>query len=235
MRMSRSGSEGERPLDICRRIDLEVCIALHVQWVMSHVLMSHVSRIKESCLTCQWVMSHVSTADESRSRVSYTNESRQTAGRKWTTPTLWSSWVYLWVIWVCIYESYECVSMSHMSVSVNRVAYISESCLMYEWLMYEWVKSHVSTHQTSCRMSHVRMSHVTSIDQSRHTYEQVTSHTQQEGGGVHGHHGVLKCTNESRLMYQWVMSHVSMSHVSRISESCLTYKWVISHVSMSHI
>ena len=54
MRMSRSASEGEkpldasegeRPLDVCKPIDLELRIALHVQRVMSHVLMSHVSRI----------------------------------------------------------------------------------------------------------------------------------------------------------------------------------------------
>jgi len=30
------------------------------RWVMSHMSMSHVTHVKESCHTCQWVMSHTS-------------------------------------------------------------------------------------------------------------------------------------------------------------------------------
>ena len=33
--------------------------------------------------------------------------------------------------------------------------------------------------------------------------------------------------HESCLTYQWVMSHISMSHVSHINESCLIYQWVM--------
>jgi len=39
----------------------------------------------------------------------------------------------------------------------------------------------------------------------------------------------------SRHIYEWVMSHIWMSHVSYMNESCLTYEWVMSHVWMSHV
>jgi len=41
--------------------------------------------------------------------------------------------------------------------------------------------------------------------------------------------------NESSHIYQWVKSHVSMSQVTRMHESCHTYQRVMSHVSMSHV
>ena len=40
---------------------------------------------------------------------------------------------------------------------------------------------------------------------------------------------------ESCLTYEWVMSHVWMSHVSYMNESCLTYEWVMSHIWVSHV
>ena len=40
---------------------------------------------------------------------------------------------------------------------------------------------------------------------------------------------------ESCHTFEWVMSHVWMSHVKRVNESCHTYKWVMSHIWMSHV
>jgi len=40
------------------------------EWAMSHIWMSHVSHMNESCLTYEWVMSHIWT-----SHVSHMNES----------------------------------------------------------------------------------------------------------------------------------------------------------------
>ena len=37
------------------------------------------------------------------------------------------------------------------------------------------------------------------------------------------------------VTYEWVMSHISMSHVTHINESCHTYQWVMSHVWMSPV
>jgi len=41
--------------------------------------------------------------------------------------------------------------------------------------------------------------------------------------------------NKSCLTYQWVMSHISMSHVSHINESCLTYSSVSDQCIMHTI
>jgi len=41
--------------------------------------------------------------------------------------------------------------------------------------------------------------------------------------------------SESCLWYEWIMSHIWMSHVSDMNESCHTYEWVMSHIWMSHV
>ena len=43
--------------------------------------------------------------------------------------------------------------------------------------------------------------------------------------------------NESCHTYEWVMSHIWMSHVTHMNESCHTWEWVMSHiwVVVSHI
>ena len=41
--------------------------------------------------------------------------------------------------------------------------------------------------------------------------------------------------NESCHTFEWVMSHISMSHVAHMSESCRTYEWVMLHIWMSHV
>jgi len=41
--------------------------------------------------------------------------------------------------------------------------------------------------------------------------------------------------NASCHMYEWVMSHIWMSHVTHLNESSHTYEWVMSHIWMSHV
>jgi hypothetical protein len=41
--------------------------------------------------------------------------------------------------------------------------------------------------------------------------------------------------NGSCLTYEWVMSHIWTSHVSHMNASCHTYEWVMSHISMRHV
>jgi len=36
-------------------------------------------------------------------------------------------------------------------------------------------------------------------------------------------------------IWEWVMSHIWMRHVTYMNESCHTYKWVMSHIWMSHV
>jgi len=40
---------------------------------------------------------------------------------------------------------------------------------------------------------------------------------------------------ESCHTYEWVMSHIRMSHVTHMNESCHTYERVMSHIWMSHV
>jgi len=35
-------------------------------------------------------------------------------------------------------------------------------------------------------------------------------------------------------MYEWIMSHIWMSHFTYSNESCHTYEWVVWHIWMSH-
>jgi len=41
--------------------------------------------------------------------------------------------------------------------------------------------------------------------------------------------------NKSCQTYEWVVSHVWMSNVTRMNESCHTYEWVMSHIWMSNV
>jgi len=43
------------------------------------------------------------------------------------------------------------------------------------------------------------------------------------------------CHTESCHIFDWVMSHIWMSHVIRVNHSCHTYECVMVHVSMSHV
>ena len=40
--------------------------------------------------------------------------------------------------------------------------------------------------------------------------------------------------NEARHTFEWVMSHIWMSHVTHMKEACHTYEWGMSHRVMSH-
>ena len=59
--------------------------ALFVRWVMSHMWMSHVTHVNESCHTCEWVMSHIWM-----SHVTRMNESCHTC--EWVMSHMWMSY-----------------------------------------------------------------------------------------------------------------------------------------------
>jgi len=193
------------------------------EWAMSRIWMSHASHMSESCLMYQWVtwMRHVVQV------VSPIYE--------WAMSRIW---------------------MSHAS-------HMSESCLMYEWVMSHIWMSHVShmnesslTHEWV--MSHVWMSHVNEarcpsgftwlIGISLYKWPLRYSCTCVKWPS-HGSF-VYRCTsgllytnepcaitrtNESRHIYERVMSHIWMSHASHMNESCHTHEWVMSHIWMCHV
>ena len=41
--------------------------------------------------------------------------------------------------------------------------------------------------------------------------------------------------NESCLTYEWVMSHIWMSHVSHMNESCLSCEWMMRHIWVNRL
>jgi len=41
--------------------------------------------------------------------------------------------------------------------------------------------------------------------------------------------------NESLHTYEWVMLHIWMSHVTNMNQSCHTYEWFTSHIWMRHV
>jgi len=104
-------------------------------WVMSHLSVSHVTRVSESC---GWVMSHLSVSHVTRvsescgwvmSHVSVSHVTRVSESCGWVMSHVW----------------------------VSHVARVSESCHTYQWVMwvshvtfvsessrtYEWVTSHI--------------------------------------------------------------------------------------------
>jgi len=46
---------------------------------------------------------------------------------------------------------------------------------------------------------------------------------------------VFEWCNASYYTYEWVVSHIWMSHVTHMNESCHTYEWVMSHIWMSRV
>jgi len=78
----------------------------------------------------------------------------------------------------------------------------------------------------SCKFLDILTSHVTHTKKKwliRYISQRVLSHM---------HSFVM---NESCHTYEWVMSHIWMSHVTHMNESCHTYEWVMSHIRSSHV
>jgi len=79
------------------------------EWVMLHIWMSHVTHRNESCRTYEWVMSHICI-----SQITYINKPCYTY--EWATSHLW---------------------VTHGSVTshiwTSHVTHMNESCHTYEW------------------------------------------------------------------------------------------------------
>ena len=164
---------------------------------MSHVWMSHVTHMNESCHTYEWVMAHVWMSHGTRM-----NDSCETyAGVMWH--------IHEWV-------------MAHIWVSHGT--YMNESWHTYEWVMAQI--SCTNALALIAVMRHIRMSHVTHTNESWDTYEWVMGHirmshnykeeTRQryEGHSLNEANscakGAVSCTHE------WVMSHIRINHVIHV-------------------
>jgi len=177
---------------------------------MSHIWMSHVTRMNKSCHTHESVMSHIWMSHvchiwmshaahlknllATRYTISYIylNESRHTS--EWVTAHIWMS------------------HGTHLNESYRT--HMNESCRTSEWVMsntYEWVMSHIwkvcslknIPYLFECVMSHIWMNHVTHLNESCHTHKHMwVSHVAH-----------LK----SRLAPQYTISNGPSSWLLRIS------------------
>jgi len=127
------------------------------EWVMSHIGMSHVPRINESCHTYEcssirllWVISHIW-----ETRLTY----------EWVMSPIWMSHVP--------HVNESCLPMPHMWIQrhlapASHVPRMNESCHTYEWVTSHLQTIHVTHVNESCHICkrvlfHKRRGHVTHI------------------------------------------------------------------------
>ena len=224
------------------------------EWVMSHIWMSHVTSVSESCHTYEWVIrfSHSMSFDTLKkkvwvrhvtcvngschvshtwvSHVTYVNESCHTC--EWVMSHIWMSREVqsLHVLWHCPKKG------------------LSETCHMCEWVMSRVTHMSESCHICEWVMSHMWMSHVTYMNESWGSVTPclLTLFTKRNKW-VMSHMRMCCVThvNKSCHICGWVMSHMWMSHVTCVSESCHTYaqEWevwkdmeqLLLYVQMLHV
>jgi len=110
------------------------------EWVMSHVWMSHVTRVNESCHTCEWVMSHVWMRLVTYWKCHVTHTNVICTGWEWVMLHIYCSILFVgfdslcdlhyWprVTWL-IYMTNSHVRMSHVKrLNSECLARVNESC-----------------------------------------------------------------------------------------------------------
>jgi len=166
----------------------------------------------------------------------------------------------------CHTHTWDLSESRHIGIRMCHVTHIHITCIEYNlWYTCEWVMSHtwvrsewVTSHGYTNEIRHAYMSHIhvthrymnelchiyMSHTKMPHTYISHTyiPHTHRHEicdtyEWVMSHIWVSHVThmNESCHTYEWVMSHIWMSHVTHMNESCHTYEWVMSHIWMSHV
>jgi len=134
------------------------------QWVMSYILISHLTYINALCHVYSWVISRTSMR-----HVIYVDESSLFVKQDLIVRSLWNSAPSVQFIELCMQTHWimhvdQCVMLY---IGMSHVTYIHESChiLNASSCIYKFV------------MSCIRMSHVTYINASCHIYEWALSHT----------------------------------------------------------
>ena len=180
---------------------------------MSHIWMSHVTHMNQSCRTYEWVMSHTKM-----SCATHMNASCRTY--EWVTFQIGISLIahmnepchmYEWV-------------MPHIWMS--HAAHMNESCCKYKKVS---------------KMSHVTlMSHTAHMNSQMYVWRYMCDMTHscvRYGSTLMSRMRVevedynleaLRCRTS-----EWVMSHIWMSHVAYMNESCRTYEFRHQEISTS--
>jgi len=116
---------------------------------------------------------------------------------------------------LCLRKSYEGV-MSHSCM--NHVTRMNASCHTQECIMsHIWMRGNVRAQLSICEDSHAWVMPHSCMHHGKHMNESCLTH------------------DKSCHTYEWVMSHVWISHVTHINDSCHTYECILSHTGMSHV
>ena len=164
------------------------------EWVMSHMWVSHVTYMSASCNVCAWF--HICERVMSHIRVSHVTY----VNREWVMSHVW---------------------VSHMQSEMVGVAYMSESCHIYEWVM-----------------SNIWGSLFTCVSESCHTYESVTSMNESHIERKYWcriDEWVVSHICVSCHIYGCVVSHIWVNYVTYMGASCHIYGCVVSHIWVSRV
>jgi len=165
----------------------------------SHVWMSHVTCMNESCHTYESVTLHTTCDIPCTSHVTHMNESRYTC--EWVMSHTWMSHV-IHVNESChTYDSVTPHTTRDMSCRFSNTPVTSHD------IWHEWV------------MSHVWMSHLTYTNQSRHTMPCAFSNTRTTSHMWASH---VTHLNETCSTYEQVIPHIWKSHFTCVKKSCHT-------------
>ena len=124
--------------------------------------------------------------------------------------------------------------------SIRRVANFVKSRYIFQWVVSYMSMRHVTHIYELCHMS---MRHVTHV---------CVTHTSIWHWGMwhismwHRHHSTMRHVthgyelchtyiNSTHYTFRFVMSRMSLSHVTHVDESCHTFQWVMSRMSLSHV
>jgi len=192
------------------------CLPFWFEWVTSK--MSHVARMNESHHTCEWVMSHVWMSHVAYMHLHLAVKLVHACAALACHHDMNESYQHMWMSHVTrMNESCHIHALASRCIILSRVCC---SCLP-SWykrvISLIWMRD-IARMNESCR--HV-MSCVYTLASHCHSFVLML---------------LLLChpwinesydwyMNKSYCTYEWVTSHIWMSHVTHMNESCHTYEW----------
>ena len=228
------------------------------EWVMSHIWMSHVLHVYESCLTDEWVMSriwmsHVTHMNNSchagrrrpRKLPRHTYEQFHAAHMKESCLTYGVAtisrllkFVSLFCKWALQKRLYSAKETYNFKEPTSRSHPIWKSlqclfCRIPSLLQGSFAKETYNFKEPPSRSHPIWISRVSHVNESRYTYElRLPRHTYE---WIMSHVWMLHVTqHEDVRIIEAATSHIWMSHVLHVNESCHTCGWVVSHIWMRH-
>ena len=182
--------------------------------------MSHVSRLNTSCDAYEWVMPNLNESCHTYERViSHTSRAAELT----QVPVVESCHTY-----EDSCHTYDWV-MSHIWMS--HVTRMNESCHTHPELQNSRKSQSLglvihmkdSCHTYELVRSHICMSHVTRMNESCHTHPELQNLRKSQSTTEKASIGKSRwLINNSRHMYEWVMTNIWTSHVTNVHKSCQT-------------